>query len=287
MSETPADRPLFDRTRLLRDLDWAWSSPSLIQGPGWFDTRTLRPPAPEGTDTGPLHRWLTPGNRRLGHYFEDLLAFTLDRHPDYRLIARNLPVRDPEGQTLGELDFLLENRRLAIYEHWEVALKFYLGETDGLWYGPRRSDRLDLKLAHMCTRQASLAQTREGRSTLAELGLDWVVDRLLMKGRLFYPVATPPLPPPSAATPDHLRGFWCHRSGFVESAPRALRWRMLARGEWLSPASPDGTEISARELAAYTFNEPALVAGFQDGEEQRRGFLIPDAPPSAPPEETR
>ena len=41
MSETPADRPLFDRTRLLRDLDWAWSSPSLIQGPGWFDTRTL------------------------------------------------------------------------------------------------------------------------------------------------------------------------------------------------------------------------------------------------------
>ena len=48
-------------------------------------------------------------------------------------------------QTIGELDFLVYNTTEQRIEHWEVALKYYLGEKDlslPYWYGLNREDTL-------------------------------------------------------------------------------------------------------------------------------------------------
>lgn len=94
---------------------------------------------------------------RLGLRFEYLLWFWLqdrDFHP-YQLLGHSLQQIE-DSKTLGELDFLILNTQTQQIEHWEVALKFYLGEGElnlSQWYGLNRQDTLQRKLQHFTDRQ--------------------------------------------------------------------------------------------------------------------------------------
>ena len=63
--------------------------------------------------------------------------------------------------TLGEIDFLVRNQATKQIEHWEVALKYYLGESNLQlmhWYGLNRSDTLLRKLNHFSKKQFQFTQ---------------------------------------------------------------------------------------------------------------------------------
>ena len=122
-------------------------------------------------------------NHRLGYYFEYLLLFWLQdkNFHSFELIKHRATLF--EGKTtIGELDFLLKNQATGKIEHWEVAIKFYLGHpplNDALcWLGANDNDSFGRKLEHLAQKQFRYASYQE-----------YEIEQrcLVVKGRLFYP----------------------------------------------------------------------------------------------------
>lgn len=163
-------------------------------------------------------------SRRLGIRFEHLLAFWLQDNTYHPFTLLGQGIKRMDGQrTVGEIDFLILNQDTQHIEHWEVAIKFYLGESHlnpEHWLGANRRDSLDRKLNHICLHQFHVTHTDEH-------AID--VRRAIIKGRLYYPVGRP-IHEPNWATPEHLTGFWGYR---VPPAPKGFIWRYASRQEWM------------------------------------------------------
>lgn len=279
---------------VVRDLAWALSSPPLLVPRDDFDW----PPASayqalcetyaehlRALDSEPsaLHEAvLASRSGRLGQYFEALWRFWLRTNPDYALCAHNLPIR-VAGETLGELDLLVQDRHTGLRQHWELAVKFYLGIGDthdtSAWLGPNVQDRLDRKLQRLRTHQLPLLRHPATQEILMRNG--WYISRqrVILKGRLFYPLSRTADAPDTAAT-DHLRGWWARATEFhARFADEALRWRPLTRQDWLAPvhraqaAEPFTTAQVVQRLGSAS--RPVCVAGFLEADECTRGFIVP------------
>lgn len=299
------------RHAVVRDLAWVLASPPLLQ-PGnsvaqWLDAAWGERAwaasrdwlATLDRDPTPLLATLARRQGRLGTYFESLLAFWLGwpGNPLYRLVAHGLPVRQ-RNRTIGELDFLVEDRGNGRLQHWEVAVKFYLGVAPGgdhrAWIGPGLRDRLDLKVERLLTHQLQLARGPEAGRLLEELGLPPPEPVCLLRGRLFYPPAAELArwAPVGAAT-GHLRGWWMTEADFLRYyADSELRWIRLPREHWLAPvdlSGLEGTVLIGEPEAAFPFietlraspdNRAAAVVGLLQGQEVSRGFITPPGWPA-------
>lgn len=223
-----------------------------------------------------LIRLLEQGrSRRLGIYFENLWAFAFQHHPNYRLLARNLPIRS-EGRTLGELDFVVQHLPDDATEHWELAVKFYL-QIQSQWVGPGLRDRLDIKLARMADHQLPIAHTTEAITTLNQHGIRLDRKWALMPGRLFTPLHTSP--------PGEPGYWWADTAQFLRyfSEP-PTGWLLLPKQSWLAPCAVSPT-VHPQALSAINptalrhqleSRGPLCIAAIGDNGEAYRGFLVPD-----------
>lgn len=282
------DLSLF-RDDAVRDLAWLLTSPDLLSA--------VKAGAPLATPVDPAQRedvvrWLHAldrepaglhdrvsrvGSRRLGFYAEALLDYFLAQGPFNRLIAANVPLR-AAGQTLGEVDFLLENAR-GERLHWELAVKFYLhidgNEVASLrdFVGPNLQDRLDLKHARLLSHQLRLS----ARDEFASLGFDGPFRaELFVKGRLFYRHGEEQDSPPELAD-NPLRGGWTTASEWQGNCRPDESCHVLPRLAWLAPRHvlPAGPPF---DLVDETLTQPVMVA-YHDrstGTERSRGFIVPD-----------
>jgi len=171
---------------------------------------------------------------RLGIRFEALLSFWLNDHSnhwhDFELLAKNIQLKD-EKRTIGEVDFIIENKLTHEIEHWELSLKFYLGEgalQPYEWRGLNDRDTFGRKIKHTLQKQFNV-----DRIHLPELGEKTINKRVaIFKGRLFYPDQVLDSAKESLANwlhPDHLQGTWGYQ------LPSEINWRRAARREWLTP----------------------------------------------------
>lgn len=285
------------RTPAVRDLAWALASPALLSPcdntvcwpkPAWFATVAgeLREHLAQ-LDRNPqplLECIAAQGDRRLGVYFETLLGYWLSNNPRYRLLSANLPVRSG-GRTLGEFDFIVRDAQTGRTLHWEVALKFYLGDGDtretSHWWGPGRRDRLDIKTTHMLERQTRLAERPEAQAVLRDKGLAIDERWLIFKGRLFYPGIDPcTARPPEAAAEGHLRGFWLTESR-LPALPEA-QWQVLTPRQWLAPLADTGRGLDRASLIRWwheSERRPVCIAQLGARGESARGFVVPDTWP--------
>ncbi|MEL0027982.1 MAG: DUF1853 family protein, partial [Perlucidibaca sp.] len=233
----------------------------------------------------------------LGSHFESLLAFWLSwpDNPRYRMLQRNLAVRH-DGRTLGEFDFLVQDLASGQTQHWEVAVKFFLGVRPGGqgrdWIGPGLRDRLDLKLDRLCQHQLRLARSPAGRRLLDDLGLPATQPACLVKGRLFYPGAGQDADwAPRDAAPGHLRSWWQDHDSFLARwGDEGLDWLRLPKAHWMTEVSAAGLAeppVSARALVSGL--PPAgpraaiAVVGLRHGQELTRGFVVPAGWPGHDP----
>jgi len=287
------------RHRMVRDLAWTILSPSLLApgsmayagaGDVWCRRNFLeyrgKLIALDNDPAELIDAVGDPASMALGVYFEKLVAFWLAGSGRYRVILRNQQVMG-EGRTLGEFDFILYDQRERSYCHWETAVKFYLGDGDtesfGAWHGPRRIDRLDKKFDRMTRRQIMLGDTPEGARLLASHGVMLSERRIVLKGRLFYPVASHTVPhrAPVGANHGHLSGWWMERDEFMRRFGTAtMRWARLPKHLWLSPIEAgDARSVTSaeilRELDADGADLPVCVAGIAGGGERERGFIVP------------
>lgn len=284
-----------DQAQLKQDAKWSLASPPLIgethdgfPNASWFQNLQIVNPQPI---------WPAPedwSRFRLGVQFERLWHRAIESLADYELVAHNLQVHDGE-RTLGEFDALV--RYADQLEHWEFAVKFYLGTGDlsesHNWFGPNPQDRLDLKLAHMQLHQMQLGNTPAGRKTVLSCAAqDIDSTRGIMKGRLFYPLLSEaemgkrsPQAYPACVNPDHLSGWWLPIEAFLSRfSGLNLRFRTLEKRHWLAPLARSVYSqcLSAEEYLAQLTNENehyahAIAVIDSDGNELSRGFLVKPA----------
>lgn len=248
----------------------------------------------------PLHNYIAAHpTRRLGHYFETLLAFWLTHQPAIKIIATNLQVQH-EQRTQGEYDFLFKDSNDETC-HWEAAVKFYLQQEplarQDAFIGPGTRDRLDLKLDKVFQQQLQLGHTTAGKQALPP-GITITKTQAFIKGYLFYHASTLRSDEKVAGiSPAHLSGWWARHN--IEKIPQASansRWIILPRLQWLSPARViDETllmdadallahlnlHFSQHQDAVLIFEMTPLPSGTH--KEIARGFIVSDTWPNIKP----
>jgi len=305
--------PLLDRCHhpLVRDLAWVLLVPDLIRMPWpgrpgrdilgladderaarWLDTLEAWPQ--------PLERCIGKALKgRMGLYHERLWQFLLAWAPGTELLAHNLRILE-DKRTLGELDLLYREEDSETIVHLEVAIKFYLGLTEGpgdaesqaRWIGPGGADSLAGKREHLHRHQLRLAEHPAAREAIvARLGESRVgadrplrlTPRVAIPGVLFTPWHRP-LPPPREATPDHLRGHWLfwhdwHR--FRASLPRGTQGTWLTKPHWLALPRTESL-VALDELATRLAKHfrlpgaPVKIALWHPDAGWRRLFVVAD-----------
>lgn len=134
-----------------------------------------------------------PSPNRLGFHFEGLLSFWLTDgytrrlHP-YEMLASNVQLFCGK-QTSGELDLILYNHQEKLTEHWELAIKFFMGSAPFApvnWVGINSNDNLQRKMIHMQTKQFCTARVDTKDHGQVEIDKRYAV----IKGRFFLPMTT-------------------------------------------------------------------------------------------------
>ncbi|MHB1246661.1 MAG: DUF1853 family protein [Sulfuriferula sp.] len=284
----------------VRDLFWVMAAPGMMREscalnfavPDSFGQAAVLRSMPAlhalDSDPGPLHEWIAVRkSQRLGRYFESLLEYWITHLLGGEIIAANLTVKLGDIVT-GEYDFLWRDAA-GVLNHWEASVKLYLqvDAAAGLagYIGTLTRDRLDLKFAHLRDKQLKLSGTVAGQAVLPQAG-EIVRARAFLKGWLFYPYGQAAIYPPEVS-PQHLSGWWLRWSTVGFNPQPGLRWKVLPRLEWFTPAmspSTAGLQTQADFSAALethfaTDGAPLLVAGLiairTDWQEATRGFVVP------------
>jgi len=243
----------------------------------WFADLDLPTGIEDLPQPGHIHHF------RLGQHFEQLLFRWILACRNIQLLESNLQVFD-QKRTVGEFDLLVNF--CGQVEHWEVAVKFYLGvgqtHDPGCWYGPNTSDRLDIKLNRLIDHQLQLSTNTFGRETLGRLGIEISNVRCFMKGRLFYPwhqFQANKFESAPTFSPNHERGWWIEET--LAPAANIRNAVYLAKRYWLSPITgAEGLKVMDQDSLQHFLVRPETeqathIALVDDlGREISRGFIV-------------
>lgn len=273
-----------------RVVDDSWCIAQLQQYASWLTALDHAPL--------PLHDHIAAHpTRRLGHYFEVLIAYWLTHQADVEVIATNLQVQK-EQLTLGEYDFLFRNADAEVC-HWEAAVKFYLQQDpiaeQHAFIGPGTRDRLDLKLDKVFQQQLHLGDSTAGQQALPP-GITINKAQAFVKGYLFYHAAIPRKSSIAGISAAHLGGWWARHS--IDEIPQASaesHWIIPPRLGWLAPILVTANEavLDTRTLQQHlalhfaTHHEALLIIELihTDSGKYReisRGFVVCKTWPTIP-----
>ncbi len=250
------------RHQCVRDLAWAIASPPLLsqvvskaaQHCAWPPSQWYQQlydeslPWLKKLDSDPSALEALIGkqrDRRLGKYFETLWFYWLKFSPRYEIVENNVQVII-DGETLGEIDFIVFDKITRQTIHWELAVKFYLGHGDTRemknWHGPNLRDRLDIKVDHLLHKQSMISKDRRVKQWLHRHKMKIDQCAVILKGRLYYPWQTIASLTQSQSLkavtplrcPDELAfGCWFRLSQFDEVFDEAARFVPLINAGWL------------------------------------------------------
>ena len=156
-----------------------------------------------------------PSPNRLGFHFEGLLSFWLadgfarKLHP-YETLASNVQLYNGK-QTTGELDLILYNHGENLVEHWELAIKFFMGSAPFAaenWVGINSNDNLQRKMSHMQTKQFRTVWVNTEKHGQIKIDKRYGV----IKGRFFLPIDRHHFSYPTWLTPTFPMHEWCDKT---------------------------------------------------------------------------
>ncbi len=182
-----------------------------------------------------------PTEKMLGKQAEFIFENWLKHSPRFELIAANIQIQGAT-ETLGELDYIVNDTEANTTLHIELACKFYvLDETLGAhiseqWIGPNRKDRLVDKLTKMNTKQFPLLHLEETASVLSEFQLasSAIQQQYCLKAFLFVPKGFQPERLPKHYQ-DCLVGYYIHLSELNTEKNDTALYAIPQKKEWLLP----------------------------------------------------
>lgn len=192
--------------QLQRFAQWIASSPSLFElTPPFASLKDLDAKLPNDLSY--------QGNPRLGFLYQHLCTKLLTSGSEYSLELEEAQINRENGQTLGAIDLILRDSTSNLFEHWEVAIKFYLLHN-GIWYGPNAHDQLDKKLSRMLSHQLKMSKTAEFSTQFPQYSD--LTEHLLMQGRLYVNPFSSEIVPREclgySLDQSQISGYWCYQS---------------------------------------------------------------------------
>ena len=161
-------------------------------------------------------------SQKLGHLYEDALAYVLESTPNLDLTAQSVQVFNDDKITLGELDFILKDLIKDEYIHLELAVKFYLivyEDGQPRYPGPDPRDNWLNKLARMREHQLQFVKSDFAQRCLLEkYDISEVTTQHLVYGKLFDHYKSDQKPCPPAMHADCLRGTWMYLHEWEEES---------------------------------------------------------------------
>lgn len=128
-----------------------------------------------------------PLGKRVEFFFDAIIKNSID----YEMIIKNMQIINDKN-TLGEIDFIIYDKKRDKYIHIELQYKYYIyddsfeNEIDR-YIGPNRSDTLVLKLEKLKNRQFPLLFKEETKAYLENLDLNDIEQKMLFKANVFLP----------------------------------------------------------------------------------------------------
>jgi uncharacterized protein len=214
---------------------------------------------------------------RLGKYAEELLSFYFQNSPRYTLLGYNLQLID-EKLTVGEIDYLLQEKLTGYQIHLELAIKFFLKiKIDGeyQWIGPSTKDNLSKKRTKLLKHQLQLVSNHNNLLPIEFRNQDFT-PQLLLKGAEFiafneYAIGSNPLK----------NAWWLHEENLVNIAQEECIFSIVPnRKDWVFPFNDRLERINFKKLNADILDYLALqneimISRFQtDGTPIDRGFVV-------------
>ena len=269
-----------NRNQEANNIVWAVKSPPLISSKDkiwpeadWFRDWEVKAFRSES---------LNP-NQKLGLYFEKTLHEWIEKEPKLVLLAHNLVVSS-KRRTLGEFDLIVRNENSV--EHWEIAVKFFLGirnrKNIGHWIGPNPRDTLERKLDSLENRQIRLGDNPHAKRILEQKDIKIDSRRIIFKGRLFYPYKMFKMSRfefPKDINLSHEKGWWLRWEELdSQKELKNSSFKLLEKREWLAQLKNIDTEeiISFDELkercASNFTSHVAIIVGART--ELSRGFVV-------------
>lgn len=268
------------RTKVVRDLAWSLSSPSMLPNAVVDTTRLVNTEATlkwlQVLDDDPRELLTFLGHprrraKRLGFYMSALVEFFISNSPSLNTRKLVYARQVKENNTVvGSLKFVFEcapddaevrcalgatgDTQESLLCHWECSIKFFVGDH-GAFVGPylteTLNDRLEAGAKKLRLSQLDAVKrwaSREFQKENAPLHFCAIV-----KGYLFYPEETCPVQQNRVAR-DHLRGTWARD---IDELAMLLDgkdklWAILPKPYWLSPC------VAELHLSSQTYVVPAV-----------------------------
>lgn len=279
--------------RLVRDLAWVISSPPLVSGNFnevlWWDYEKCLAEYRDcfsallALDQNPhalISHLENLKSKRLGLRFEALVSFWLSSiSPNYTLLAQNIQLHEipanTQSRTIGEIDFIIEDRHSGDIIHLEVAVKFYLGtapfDDPYRWFGTNLNDQLGRKIEHLKQHQTQLSIKHP-----TQMPRPIHQRHCLVKGRLFYPMDENIAP--QGVSANHLRARWLYQQ--ESSGSEALI--PLQKSEWLSKFTNEDIQKHKTQKQFTPLDRPQCYVSIEQdtdatSKERERVFCLPES----------
>ncbi|MFS4468346.1 DUF1853 family protein [Maribacter sp. 2210JD10-5] len=190
-----------------------------------------------------------PTKIRLGHQMEHIFKQLLEYSPDYEVLLHNLPIKSGK-QTLGEIDFILKEKRTQKLIHVELTYKFYIinpkiSEPVHQLMGPNKRDMFFTKMEKIKNHQFTLLHSKEGSKALAKVGVDQqkIEHQTCYKALLFEPYRSNAISIRPLNT-DCIMGYWLRFSEFNAAEFKNHEFYIPFKSQWVI-APHDNVEWSS------------------------------------------
>ena len=182
-----------------------------------------------------------PSQLMLGKQAEAIFESWLQHSQRFQILGANIQIQGAQ-ETLGELDYIVQDTESDAILHIELACKFYLlDETlsqhiSGQWIGPNRKDRLVDKLTKMKTKQFPLLDCEETALALSKFQVDIaaVQQQYCLKAFLFVPKRFQQDKLPKYFQ-ECLAGFSIHWTELDSEKDETALYALPQKKEWLLP----------------------------------------------------
>ncbi|MGL1887601.1 MAG: DUF1853 family protein [Reichenbachiella sp.] len=176
-----------------------------------------------------------PTNVRLGHLIEKIVSELIKASTSFNIHYENIQLIQNKN-TIGEIDFIIEDINAKQVIHMELAYKFYLFDpslSDGPinnWIGPNRNDSLIEKLEKLKRKQFPLLHHPYTQSKLDHIDIDQASQALCFLVSLFIPYEYK-----ASITPDYqkfVKGFYLDFETFTTLDHSTKTYYLPSKKEW-------------------------------------------------------
>ena len=191
----------------------------------------------------------------LGKYFERIVHFFFENYPKFDLLIAGKQFFDKKT-TLGELDFVINDKAKKEILHLEIAVKYYMGYKSSakhsMWIGPNGLDTLEKKLSKF-ENQLALSMTEASN-------IDLKIDRRIavLKGYFFIHWRAKTWP--HFHSLSSANGEWMYEEEMESALDEKGRYCIFPKHLWLSfYIDPNSKTVSKYEIIMQVKDQIAAI----------------------------